>query len=98
MPIQTVTGSIPSESLGLTLMHEHTFCDAWEWGGRLSYNSIVDDEGLLAEELAIYRHDFLRKSVDLTTAFSTTQGGKSHDDDGRQTHDERATARFIFET
>jgi predicted metal-dependent phosphotriesterase family hydrolase len=42
--IQTVTGSIPPEQLGITLMHEHTLVDLWEWGGRIEYNSVVDDE------------------------------------------------------
>lgn len=67
IPIQTVTGPIAPESLGTTLMHEHTFCDLWEWGGRLQYNSTVDDEELLAEELAIYREAGGTGLVDVTT-------------------------------
>ena len=67
MPIQTVTGAIAPESLGTTLMHEHTFCDLWEWGGRYEYNSIVDDEALLAEELTIYREAGGTALVDVTT-------------------------------
>ena len=55
MPIQTVLGPIPAGNLGVTLMHEHTFCDLWEWGGRLEYNSTVDDEALLVAELGYYR-------------------------------------------
>jgi len=55
MPIQTVRGKIESTSLGDILMHEHTFIDAWAWGGRLAYNAIVDDEELLVEELSIYQ-------------------------------------------
>lgn len=68
MAIHTVLGPIPPESLGPTLMHEHTFTDLWEWGGRRDYDSIVDDEGLLAEELAIYRDAGGSGLVDLTTA------------------------------
>lgn len=55
MSIQTVRGKIEPAALGNTLMHEHTFIDAWAWGGGLEYNSIVDDEELLVEELRIYQ-------------------------------------------
>ena len=55
MSIQTVLGPIEPADLGVTLMHEHTLVDAWEWGGRLGYDSTVDDEELLVEELAFYR-------------------------------------------
>jgi phosphotriesterase-related protein len=47
-------------------MHEHTFCDIWEWGGRLEYNSTVDDEGLLVEELGYYRDAGGASLVDVT--------------------------------
>ncbi len=67
MSIQTVLGPIPVDQLGVTLMHEHTFCDAWEWGGRLEYNSTVDDEGLLVEELGYYRNAGGAALVDVTT-------------------------------
>ncbi len=66
--VRTVRGPIAPEALGSTLMHEHTFIDLWEWGGRRDYNSIVDDEGLLVEELAIYRDAGGSGLVDLTTA------------------------------
>ena len=49
------------------MMHEHTFCDLWEWGGRRDYNSIVDDEELLVEELEIYRQAGGGGVVDLTS-------------------------------
>ena len=52
--IQTVTGSISPDKLGITLIHEHTFFDAWEFAGRLSYDPVVEDEELLVEELGIY--------------------------------------------
>ena len=67
MTIQTVLGPIACEKFGVTLMHEHTFCDAWEWGGRLEYNSTVDDEGLLVEELGAYRNAGGAALVDVTT-------------------------------
>ena len=67
MPIQTVTGAIAPEALGITLMHEHTLCDLWEWGGGYEYNGILDDEGLQAEELARYREAGGTALVDVTT-------------------------------
>lgn len=67
MHIHTVRGPIKPEALGTTLMHEHTFCDLWEWGGRRDYNSIVDDEDLLAEELTCFRTAGGTALVDLTT-------------------------------
>ena len=67
MPIQTVTGAIAPEALGTTLMHEHTLCDLWEWGGGYEYNGILDDEGLQAEELARYREAGGTALVDVTT-------------------------------
>ncbi len=66
MPIQTVAGPVLPEELGTTLMHEHTLCDIWEWSGRYSYDSIMDDEELLAEELAIYRDAGGSAIVDVT--------------------------------
>jgi len=66
MQIQSVMGPIQPEVLGTTLMHEHTFCDLWEWGGRLDYNAIVDDEGLLAQELTCYRAAGGSALVDVT--------------------------------
>ena len=67
MPIQTVTGAIAPEALGTTLMHEHTLCDLWEWGGGYEYNGILDDEELQAEELARYREAGGTALVDVTT-------------------------------
>lgn len=67
MPIQTVTGAIAPEALGTTLMHEHTLCDLWEWGGGYEYNGILDDEQLQAEELARYREAGGSALVDVTT-------------------------------
>lgn len=66
MSIQTVLGPIEPADLGVTLMHEHTLVDAWEWGGRLGYDSTVDDEELLVEELAFYRAAGGSALVDVT--------------------------------
>ena len=66
MSIQTVLGPIEPADLGVTLMHEHTLMDAWEWGGRLGYDSTVDDEELLVEELAFYRDAGGSALVDVT--------------------------------
>lgn len=66
MSIQTVLGPIEPSDLGVTLMHEHTLVDAWEWGGRLGYDSTVDDEELLVEELAFYRDAGGSALVDVT--------------------------------
>ena len=66
MSIQTVLGPIEPADLGATLMHEHTLVDAWEWGGRLGYDSTVDDEELLVEELAFYRDAGGSALVDVT--------------------------------
>ncbi len=66
MSIQTVLGPIEPADLGVTLMHEHTLVDAWEWGGRLGYDSTVDDEELLVEELAYYRDAGGSALVDVT--------------------------------
>jgi phosphotriesterase-related protein len=66
VPIQTVLGPIPPDTLGTTLMHEHTLCDLWEWGGRVNYTAILDDEELLAEELSRYREAGGSSLVDVT--------------------------------
>jgi phosphotriesterase-related protein len=61
--IQTVLGPIAPDVLGRTLMHEHTFFDVESAG---AYDSIVDDEGMLADELAAYRNAGGAGLVDLT--------------------------------
>ena len=66
MHIQTVTGPIEPEQLGITLMHEHTLVDLWEWGGRMGYDAVVDDERLLADELGLYRDAGGTAVVDVT--------------------------------
>lgn len=64
MHIQTVLGPIDPGSLGRTLMHEHTFFDVETGAG--GYDAIVDDEGLLVEELRLYAAAGGSGLVDLT--------------------------------
>src|SRR3954451_4429649 len=52
MRIQTVLGPIDPSALGPTMMHEHTFFDIETNLG--SYDAIVDDEGMLVDELLVY--------------------------------------------
>lgn len=47
--IHTVCGSIEPSSLGMTLMHEHIFCDFYRVTGNL--NHLLNDEALACEEL-----------------------------------------------
>jgi phosphotriesterase-related protein len=68
--VQTVLGAIEPEQVGVTLMHEHTLIDLYAWGGGgsgSSYDLIVDDEVLLAEELRRYREAGGQTVVDVTT-------------------------------
>lgn len=47
--IQTVTGRVQTEALGLTLPHEHLFLTMWENGGGGSMLQLADEAILLAE-------------------------------------------------
>ncbi len=67
MRITTVTGDIVPAVLGSTLMHEHLLCDFWYWHLELSYDGILNDEELLAEELAPFREAGGRAVVDATS-------------------------------
>jgi phosphotriesterase-related protein len=49
--ITTVSGPIPPEQLGRTLMHEHVICDFYRVTGDL--NQLLNDEGLAVEELRL---------------------------------------------
>ncbi len=49
----TVCGPIAADEAGYTLSHEHLLCDLWSF--LRSYDAILDDEKLAAEELADYR-------------------------------------------
>lgn len=67
LSIETVTGALSPEQFGPVLMHEHLLCDLWEWSGRTDYNAILDDEGIIGEELALYRQAGGSAVVDVTT-------------------------------
>jgi phosphotriesterase-related protein len=64
MQIQTVLGPIDPGSLGPTMMHEHTFFDVETSPG--GYDAIVDDEGLLVDELGHFATAGGSGVVDLT--------------------------------
>lgn len=67
MRIATVTGDIAPADLGRTLMHEHLLCDFWHWHLELSYDGILDDQELLAEELGLFRDAGGSAIVDATS-------------------------------
>lgn len=50
--IQTVLGTVAPDSIGPTMMHEHIFLDMDSAAG--DYDTILDDEELLAPELQLY--------------------------------------------
>jgi predicted metal-dependent phosphotriesterase family hydrolase len=55
LQVVTVRGPIPPESLGVTLSHDHVLIDAFGLFGDSSYAWILDDEDVMADELARYR-------------------------------------------
>jgi predicted metal-dependent phosphotriesterase family hydrolase len=52
--VQTVVGPVAPESLGFTLTHEHVFLAMWADDGQ-GFIAQLDDEDVLAAELAMYR-------------------------------------------
>jgi phosphotriesterase-related protein len=64
MAIMTVCGPIPAAEAGTILSHEHLLCDLWPIVR--SYNVILDDETLAAEELKRYADAGGRTIVDAT--------------------------------
>jgi phosphotriesterase-related protein len=65
MSIMTVCGPIEAAQAGYTLSHEHLLCDLWPI--IRSYDGILDDETLAADELAAYREAGGRTVVDVTS-------------------------------
>ena len=51
--VQTVSGEVPADSLGFTLMHEHVFHDMYEI--TLSSNMILSDANVARSELQAYK-------------------------------------------
>ena len=64
--VQTVTGPVPPERIGLTLPHEHTACQLWHIAGRHDYWELTRDEELIAAELGEFRRRGGSCVVDLT--------------------------------
>ena len=63
--IQTVTGSVPADAVGVTLPHEHLFLTMWANGGQGSLLQ-MRDETLLLSELEAFRAAGGTCLVDLT--------------------------------
>lgn len=63
--IQTVTGPVEADELGLTLIHEHLLIDMYE--ASLNSAGVLLDETAAAEELALFRDAGGRTVVDQTT-------------------------------
>ena len=53
--IQTVTGPVPAEEVGFTLCHEHLYIQLWEIKGRYDGRHQLEDDDLLADELAVFK-------------------------------------------
>ncbi|HEX8967379.1 MAG TPA: phosphotriesterase-related protein, partial [Chloroflexota bacterium] len=106
MHIQTVLGPVEPDAVTTTLMHEHTLCDLWEWGGRLDYDAVLDDEELIAQELGCYRAAGGSVVVDVTPdgigrnpagLRRLAQASGLHMVMGAGWYRERVYPRFIFE-
>lgn len=52
--VQTVTGPMAPESLGVTLTHEHVFLSMWSDDGH-TFMAQLNDEDVLAEELSAFK-------------------------------------------
>lgn len=63
--IMTVCGPIAANDVGYTLSHEHLLCDLWSF--IRSYDAILDDEKLAAEELKDYLKAGGRTVIDVTS-------------------------------
>ncbi len=53
--VQTVTGPIQPDQLGMTLPHEHLYDQLWEIPGRNDYAGQLDDDELVYEEVLAFR-------------------------------------------
>ena len=72
--VMTVTGPVPADRLGPTLVHEHVFLDLTrDVAGR---NSLLNDPELAYRELARYR-----EAGGVTLVDQTTGGLRGHDHD-----------------
>lgn len=62
--VQSVTGEVPADRMGVTLCHEHLVCDISGHSGRA--DNILDDPELMAEELKAFRDAGGGSVVDVT--------------------------------
>ncbi|TMC63928.1 MAG: phosphotriesterase-related protein [Chloroflexi bacterium] len=62
----TVTGPVDPATLGITLPHEHTAISLWHIPARWDYWELTRDEGLIVEELGLFRTAGGGTLVDLT--------------------------------
>lgn len=65
--IRTVLGPIAPEQLGICMVHEHLIVDSWALWQVPNYSLIVDDVGLVTEEVQAYRAAGGVSIVDVTT-------------------------------
>lgn len=64
--IQTVTGPVAATDVGFTLAHEHLYIQLWEVKGRYDGRHQLEDDDLLADELAVFKAQGGTCVVDLT--------------------------------
>lgn len=64
--IQTVTGPIAPDALGVTLTHEHVYIQMWHLRGRNDYAGQFEDDELLCSELGAFQQLGGRTIVDCT--------------------------------
>lgn len=62
--VVTVTGEVPADELGVTLAHEHLWCDISIHSGRK--DNVVQDVELLSEELEYFRRVGGRTVIEVT--------------------------------
>ena len=72
--VMTVTGPVPADRLGFTLMHEHIFLDLTR--DVLGRNSLLNDPELAYRELSLYK-----AAGGVTLVDQTTGGLRGHDHD-----------------
>lgn len=64
MELMTVLGPVPADGMGFTQPHEHLLVDLFDMSG--TYDGILEDHGLAAEELTAFRDAGGRTIVDTT--------------------------------
>jgi predicted metal-dependent phosphotriesterase family hydrolase len=64
--IQTVTGPIAADELGVTLAHEHVYIQLWEVPGRFDGTSQLEDDDVLCEEVLAFKQRGGQAMIELT--------------------------------